>query len=73
MKSLHYLWPNFPTVANILDLHECHELVEGTQKLSKGAILMIVGLQMEKIAVVPQSCAGQKVEKLLTKCQRGGA
>lgn len=34
---------------------------------------MTVGLQMEKIAVVLQSCEVQKVEKLLTKCQRDGA
>ena len=73
LRSLHYLQLNVPPDANILDLHVCHELVEGIPKLLKEAVLMVVGLQKEKIAVVPQSCEGQKVEKLWTKCQRGDA
>lgn len=48
-------------------------MVEEIQKLSREAILKIVGLQTEKTVVVPQSCEVREVEILLTRCQRDGA
>lgn len=69
-KNLHFLEQNAQIAAHILDSHVSDE---ETRKPSVKAFLMTADLPMEKIAVVIQSCQGHVVEKLLPKCQKGGA